>query len=162
MHGIELTTFDTGNIVADTLRTDNTGATLRTTGAGSIAVNTLDIAGDINLQTASGTITATGITSRAGSLYVTGGGAVSVGSDNAGRIELSGTTIAGNNLTARNSLKITTGGALTANNLTTGDDLTISANSVDLKALNATFSGGIDDGGDGSPISGSRRRACSA
>ena len=133
--GIELTTTGAGNIAANTLFNNNAGATLKATGSGSITVNRFDIAGDIRVETRSGRVDATDIVSRVGSLYINSGGAVSAGTDTAGRIEIRGTSITGNNLTARNSMRLSTGGAVVANNLITGDDLTINADKVDLKAL---------------------------
>jgi len=149
---IALTTASDAGIQAGGLN-GVTGIAIHSTGAGPLALTTLTASnGDITLTGDSGgTITSTSVQA-GGTVTLNAHAAASLGDVSALYATLNGTdTIAAHSMTIRRDLVIATSGAASVGSIAVGDDMAISAQSVDLPSLEANTSG-YDNEGDGRNI----------
>ncbi len=146
-HGIFLTTTANGSITGNTLHTNSGGVTATTNGTGTISLTTIDAQGAINLMAnGNAAITGTDIMSRGTDITVMGG-ALNLGDLNARDITLtSNSTVGAVDVTASRDFRTDATGMVTMTSITSGDDLVINANSVDLETLRTTNTGGDNEG----------------
>jgi hypothetical protein len=142
-----------GPINATSLKTDSGALVIGSTDLEHITVDTINAAGNFTVNAMGGEIDAHAITTAAGSVSLTGGVLSLTTINSAGDVTLAGTgAVTASDLVVANKLGITTPGVLTLTSATSGDDMTITAQSLNAQLLTTTYKNG-DPNNNGAPIS---------